>query len=720
VEFVRQMRAGFPRTRIFVSASTLAGRATAAEKLAGLVDGVFYSPVDYVFAVRRVLRALQPSVVVIAETEIWPNLFREVKRTGAALAMVNGRISDRALGRYQRQRWFFSAVLEAADAILVQTGEIRERFLKIGAPAERVRVAGNFKYDFAARPAAPDSPVMSFLGRLRPAQVWIAASTMPPAAGEADEDAAVLEAFRALAPKFPGLLLLWAPRKPDHFDAAARKLAAMGVRFVRRSAGLDALELPGVLLLDSIGELGGLFGAAAAVFMGGTLANRGGHNILEAALFAKPVIVGPHMENFQAIADDFARANAMVRIREAAELATAVERLVSEPASAQEIGGRALAQAEVQRGASARALAEVRRLYSENVPRYRPAMPWYPLAWLLARIWEAGARRRQDAGLRAQRRLDIPVIGVGNLTMGGTGKTPTVLRLAEYLKAEGRAPAILTRGYGRTSPKKYLTLAPGEPVSTEEAGDEPRVFARSAVAPVGIGADRYEVAGLLRQRFRVDVCLLDDGFQHLWLARNLDIVLLDALNPFGGGDVFPLGRLREPIAGLGRASAVVITRSRYTDLAGAVETAVRRWNPRVPVFRGNMEPEAWVEARSGELHALEQAPFARAAAFCGVGNPQSFRRTLENLGVTPVEWLEFDDHHRYRPRQLRRMAAQFRAAGAEAAVTTEKDLVNLDEAHLDLLAPLTLYWLKVRMTVEPEAEFMALVERAVGLPARQR
>jgi 3-deoxy-D-manno-octulosonic-acid transferase len=158
-EALRGLRADFPNTAFFVSTSTLAGRALAGQKMKGLADGVFFAPVDYVFAVRRVLRALRPSVLVIAETEIWPNLIREARRTGAAVSIVNGRISDRALPRYRRFSWFFRATLPQVDSILAQTEEMRARFIELGAPPERVRAAGNLKYDFEARPAPPESPV---------------------------------------------------------------------------------------------------------------------------------------------------------------------------------------------------------------------------------------------------------------------------------------------------------------------------------------------------------------------------------------------------------------------------------------------------------------------------------------------------------------------------------------------------------------------------------
>lgn len=711
MEFLHALEREFPRTRLFVSTSTLAGQALARERLAGLAHGVFYAPVDTVWAVRRTLRAIRPSLVIIAETEIWPNLFREVKRSGAALTIVNGRISDRALPRYQRLRWFFRAVLPQADAVLAQSEEMRERFIQLGAPAERVTVSGNFKYDFEARPAPPESPVRMLIGRVRPAQVWVAASTMPPLAeGDPDEDDAVIAAFVALAARHPGLLLILAPRRPERFDGAAQKLGTAGIRYLRRShlRPEDGLALPGVLLLDSIGELSGLFGLADVVFMGGTLASRGGHNALEPALFAKPVICGPHLENFQAIADEFRAARALVEIGSASQLGEAVARLLANPTEAEELGQRALACAEGRRGATARAAAAARELYDSHLPRYRPAQPWYAIEWLPAKVWIWGARRRAAA---TPQKLPAPVISVGNLTMGGTGKTPCVLRLTEWLRERGHKPGILTRGYGRLSPEKELILAPGASMPANRTGDEPQIFVRSGLAPVGIGSKRFATGMALLREFGADVLLLDDGFQHRRLARDLDIVLLDAMNPFGGGAVFPIGRLREPLAALARAHVIVITRSAFSDMGCAIEREARRWNPNVAVFRAQLEPEGWVEHRTGRRFPLEEAPFHRPGAFCGLGNPQSFRRTLERQGTRLMDWLEFPDHHRYRPHELRHLSAQFQNKGADALITTEKDVINLCEECDELLAPLPLYWLAVTMVVEKEQEFLREIER---------
>jgi len=711
LEFLRLLRKEFPRTRVFVSTSTLAGRSTAADKLRGLADGVFYAPVDYVFAVRRVLRTLRPSVVVTAETEIWPNLFREVKRTGAALTLVNGRISDKAFPRYLPWRWLFAAVMPALDSILAQSKEIQERFVVLGAPPERVRVAGNFKYDFAARAPAADSPVKKLLERLRPSHIWIAASTMPPAApGDPDEDDVVLAAFQELAARHAELLLILAPRKPERFAVAAAKLEAAGIRYVRRSdLGGQPVDRPQVLLLDSIGELSGLFAVADVVFMGGTLAQRGGHNLLEPALFGKPVIAGPHLENFQAIADDFRASAAYVRIAGPGELAGAVARLLAAPEEAQEIGRRAQACAEAKRGASARAVEEVRSL--RQVPVFRPAMPWYAMAWLLARLWEWGSRRKQRGDLERRRRLPVPVISVGNLTMGGTGKTPCVLRLVELLKGRGQKPGILTRGYGRQSHNAYLSVAPGANVAAHDSGDEAQIFIRSGLAPVGIGADRFEAGTRLLREFQPEVLVLDDGFQHRKLDRDVDIVLIDALEPFGGGDVFPLGRLREPAAGLARADVILITRCEASDLAEPIARAVRRWNPRAAIFRASVEPRTWVENVTGRRYRPAARPFTRAGAFCGLGNPAAFRRSLDAMGVEVVDWIEFDDHHRYRPRELSHIVHQVAAKGANALVTTEKDAINLCEDSGHLTAPLSLYWLEIGMKIENEGEFLEAVER---------
>ena len=716
VELAGQLRQCLPRSPIFISVSTLAGYDTASAKLRDLA-GVFYVPVDYVFAVRRVLRALRPSLVIVIETEIWPNLFREAKRAGAGLLLINGRISDRAMRRYRALRWFFGGVLAQADLLLAQSEQMRQRLVRTGAPPEKARVGGNLKYDAAPRAAAPDSPVCQLIARLQPRALWIAASTMPPAsAADPDEDDVVISAFQQVAAREPGLLLLLAPRKPERFDAAAQALARAGIPFVRRSSltGSETPPLPRALLLDSIGELGGLFPLASVVFMGGTLASRGGHNILEPALAVRPILTGPHLENFAEIAADFRAAGALVEVRDAASLAVAVAEILNNPARAAELGKRAESCARAKQGATALAAGQAREIFARHVPVYRPAQPGFAFLWVLSRLWIWGGRWKRARDLGRRRSLDIPVISVGNITAGGTGKTPMVLHLAGKLKSAGWYPGILTRGYGRHSPHAHEAVAAGAHLPVEQSGDEPQIFLRSGVAPVGIGADRWHVGQLLAREFGIDVAVLDDGFQHARLDRRLDIVLLDALDPFGGGYPLPLGRLREPLDALARADIVVITRSEFGRVGESAERVLRQYNPRAPLFHARAQPEAWVDAATGQSVPARALTYARVGAFCGLGNPEYFWCTLTGLGLNAAVRIEFEDHHAYRPQEVRYMGRQFREARVEAVVTTEKDAVNLCDDPAHLLDPLPLYWLRIGVALDREDEFLEAVKRALS------
>ncbi|HEY1203086.1 MAG: tetraacyldisaccharide 4'-kinase [Bryobacteraceae bacterium] len=708
---VRELRARLPEAPLFVSASTLAGKAAAEDKLGALADGVFYAPIDYCLAVRRVLRTIRPRVLVVLETEIWPNLYREAKRAGCGLVIVNGRISDRAMPRYRKLRWFFKPVLDLADAILVQSDLNRTRFLELGAPAEKVQLAGNLKYDFDPRRQEPPAAILEFFERVKPAEVWIAASTMPPAApGDPDEDDAVIAAFREVAESHPGLLLVLAPRKPERFDRAAEALALAGVAFVRRSQMQGA---GAVLLLDSIGELGSLFGLADVVFMGGTLARRGGHNVLEPAFFGKPVIVGPHMENFAEIAAKLAAAGALVPIAGAAELAGAVRGLLEDGPRRERIGAAARAAAESERGATARAVGEIQRVYAASLPRYRAAAPARIALGPLAGLWLAGGAIKRWSGRMRQSRLATPVISVGGLVVGGAGKTPLVLWLAQQLKERGIQSAILTRGYRRRVAQRHTVIAPGERAPAELTGDEAQMYVRAGIGPLGIGADRAGAGRLIEQRFGPQVFLLDDGFQHWPLARSLDIVVLDALDPFGGGAAIPLGRLREPLAALARAGAIVVTRTAPGEDIAAIEARVREYNAKAPVFASRVTVRGWRDV-AGEAASLPP----RVAAFCGLGNPDSFWRTLRELGVAPLWRRAFPDHHRYSHQDLVRTAAEARAAGAEALLTTEKDVANLGAGWEQAVTPLAVLWLEIGIEVDQAEALMRLVEAPLSRSSR--
>ena len=398
VELIRRLRAVRPDLDVFISTGTLAGRTTADQRLGSLVRGVFYAPFDYCSVLRRVLNRLRPAVVVVMETEIWPNLFRESKLSGARLVVLNGRISDRTLPRYRSLGWLFRHVLEWPDSIWVQSAQDVERYIEAGASLDRVTAAGNLKYDFQPpKEIAPD--LCDFLDDLKSVSVWIAASTMPPAiTGDTDEDDLVNETW--LKVRRHGMLLILAPRHPERFNAAAEKLRRASIRFVRRTQ-LSPVELPAVLLLDSIGDLAALFARANVVFMGGTLVHGGGHNILEPAYFAKPVIVGPHMENFAEIAHQFETNQALIRIPDAAALADTVNATIADPG---EIGWRAQRLAQSNRGVVDNAVKLVLMATGEGIPQPRRTLAariaLTPFTWL----WGAGHRWN---GARARTRIPL-------------------------------------------------------------------------------------------------------------------------------------------------------------------------------------------------------------------------------------------------------------------------------------------------------------------------
>jgi tetraacyldisaccharide 4'-kinase len=709
VELVKELRHALPASPIYVSVTTLAGRALADERLAGLADLVFYAPFDYCAVVRRVLRRLRPRVLVVMETEIWPNLFRETKRAGCGLLIVNGRISDRAFPKYLCWRWFFAAVLSHVDRVLAQNKIAAERFRVLGVADERIALSGNLKYDFRPSGVAPPAVVAGLVKAAAPRAVWIAASTMPPAeAGDPDEDDVVIAEFQKLAARLPKTLLMLVPRRPERFDEAARKLQQSGVRHVRRSqlTGGETIELPAVLLVDTMGELSSLFPLADVVFMGGTLPHRGGHNILEPAFFARPVVTGPHMENFPDIAEEFRQAGAVASIEYGHELADAVERLLADGSA---IGARAHELAESKRGATARALEAILAAHQHSLPVRLRTLPAQCLLFPLQFLWRAGVVidrwRKQPPG-----RLNAPVISVGGIAMGGAGKTPVTAWIAAKLEQRGLRPAILTRGYRRRTHEKHLILEPGADCPAARTGDEPQILLRRGHAVVGIGADRLSTGREIERRFQPDVMLLDDGFQHWRLDRGIDLVLLDAFDPLAGNAVFPLGRLREPPSALSRASAFVVTRAAPPLPWIALEDRLRQWNPAAPVFYCHTEAVEWVDMDSGERFTADGLPYTKAAAFCGLGNPASFWSSLARLGIgTRFRWA-FGDHHHYRPHQVRRLAQQARSAGAEVLLTTEKDMLNLPEEAVKLAAPLRIFWLRMEVRADRETDLIALLD----------
>jgi tetraacyldisaccharide 4'-kinase len=334
-----------------------------------------------------------------------------------------------------------------------------------------------------------------------------------------------------------------------------------------------------------------------------------------------------------------------------------------------------------------------------------------------AKLYELAALVRAEAyatGYLSTRRLARPVISVGNLTLGGTGKTPLVAALAAYLRDQHYEVVVLTRGYGRKrAGREVLRWEAGAapPDAYERGGDEPALLARELPGvTVVVDPDRHGAGAWAERELDPDVFLLDDGFQHLRLARDLNLLVVDATDPFGGLRSPPLGRLREPLQGLRRADAVVVTRADRPFDEALVERVVRGIGGEVPVFYAYHDLVALRPLAGGQ----ERAPYAlrgrRVGVITAVGNPRVFVEDLENAGVDVVSESLSPDHHDFRQSDVDAAVAAARRAGAEALVTTEKDAVKLERLDLSAAA---VYAARIRFRSDQEALIKSLCLKAI-------
>ena len=358
---IQELRAQLPEWRIVVSTTTDTGQRLARERYGQ--QNVFYLPLDLSFAVRAYFEQLRPQMLVLAESEFWPNLLRWARRSGAVTAVVNARISDRSLPGYLRFRSLLRRVMQNVDLVLAQSEEDARRLAKIGAPEQRIRVSGNLKFEIA--PPRDSDFAERFHAALRRAGIGpliVAGSTLDP------EEAELLRMFEQVAVRHPKALLVIAPRHPERFDAVASLLESTGARFQRRSQwDGGSLTAGSVFLLDTIGELASLYGFADLAFVGGSLVPRGGHNVLEAAQFAKPILVGPSTENFRDIVEVFRRADAL-RVVTPETLTTTVLQLLEDDRERNAMGQRALEVMRSQLGATEKTVQALVGLLEERAP----------------------------------------------------------------------------------------------------------------------------------------------------------------------------------------------------------------------------------------------------------------------------------------------------------------------------------------------------------------
>ena len=356
---IADLKRRYPQLRIFLSTTTLGGQQVARRNVPD-VDAVFYFPFDLAFIVRRTLRLVKPRVFIMMETEIWPNLLRACKTLGVATVMVNGRISSRSYPRYRLVRPFMRNVLMHVDKFCMQSEESARRIIDIGADPAKVTVTGSLKFDSLDVPGAStiegrgQNRVLRYFRMTSGRPVIVAGSTMR------GEEEPLLQAFRRLKSSVTNPLLVLAPRNPERFGEVVQMARTHAFVTVRRSdLPIDAEPRAEVVVLDTVGELAQVYQIATAVFVGGSLVDTGGHNILEPAVFGKPIVFGPHMQNFKEIAATFVAHDAAVQIPNARGLEDALLALLIDPVRRARLGAAARALVESNRGAKEKSLAVI-------------------------------------------------------------------------------------------------------------------------------------------------------------------------------------------------------------------------------------------------------------------------------------------------------------------------------------------------------------------------
>jgi tetraacyldisaccharide 4'-kinase len=292
--------------------------------------------------------------------------------------------------------------------------------------------------------------------------------------------------------------------------------------------------------------------------------------------------------------------------------------------------------------------------------------------------------------------LDVPVISVGNLTVGGTGKTPMTVWLCERMLERGRKPAVLSRGYKATD---------------ETGADELLLISRRVPQAVAVAhADRVRAGRMAIEQYQVQAAILDDGFQHRRLGRDLDILLIDATRPFGYGYVLPRGLLRERLSSIRRADAIVITRCDQADACAvaSIEKEVRDWNREAPIVRAVHEPTGFADLQG---HPVAKPQATRVGCLTGIARPDAFVRTLAELGLSPVATAFYPDHHAYSPEDVSRLSEWARHERLDHILTTEKDAVKLARIQGDWPVPIASVGVRIRMLDDGESQLCQLIDR---------
>lgn len=738
---IREFKLVYPNKPILVSVVTSSGYEMA-NRIVKDADSIIYFPLDLPWLSSRVIKNIMPSVFLPVETELWPNFLRAARKYKIPVMMVNGRISDKSVRNYRHLRSVLKDMLSTVCQFCMRSQQDADYIIKLGANPDLVTVTGNTKFDQTYTNVSTEerNALAAQLGFRNNDEILLAGST------HKGEEQYILEAFYELRQTKPQAKLLIAPRDIMRVHEIKMLIEAAGFTVKTRTelnknytSGHDAV------ILDTIGELGKIYSLGTVIYVGGSLVKHGGHNILEPAAHGKAIVVGSDMANFKDTHELFAGRNACLTVENSAELTQAIIDLFNDSAKRSQMEQETLTIIKENLGASRKSaliLKEMLSQYDEhvtgnisqvnaNIETFQNYL--YRLvhsetdgffdSLLLGCLYLFSVLYSQLVNLKLFfytkgfsdiYKLPCHVISLGNITVGGTGKTPTALCLAAMIHDMGYRVVVLNRGYrakwkggigvvsdGR---KTYMTAA--------EAGDEAFLLAKNLPGvPVLIGADRTETGRYAVHKLKADVVILDDGYQHWKLARDMDILLVDAINVFGNNYMLPRGTLREPLSHVDRADVCLLTKVDQAPPQNCekIRQTMDKYNDHAIIVESIHKPRCFIEIAdwykgSGEGIPVEKMRGKKVTAVSGIGNPASFEQTIHDIGAVVVNSIRFPDHHDYTMIEMQAVMEKSAEDGIEAIVITDKDAVKIPPEIIHSNRAFQVFVLSIEISFQTGAE----------------
>ena len=755
---VKEIKKIMPERKVLVSAFTVGGY-NMAKQIIPEADAIIYFPLDLVWVAESVVRRVHPGIFLPVETELWPNFLRAIRERNIPVMMVNGRISEKSVKNYRYLFSIWRDMLRTVSRFCMQSSIDANYITHLGADPKKIFVTGNTKFDQTYAEVTPEdlAAYKTELGLGADAfPVIVAGSTHPP------EEEALLKSFTELRKQYPKARLIIAPRWIERVNEIRRMSGKFnyqaGLRSKLKDMDRPRPEYP-VVIIDTIGELGRIYAVGDIVFIGGSLMHHGGHNVLEPAAHAKPILVGPNMDNFKDSYALLSKAGALHTVQDVSGLTKELLTISGDNSLRKKMGDASIQVIRENRGAALNTMHYLTDLlerasvphaytkeYTVNTRNFNDAgggglkhgaaiiqyifhiahaskRPWYAFILMgllrgLSYVYGFGARVNlwlYEAGILSRRKLNCCVISIGNITVGGTGKTPTAQRVAMMVKDMGYRVVILNRGYRSHWDKPLGVVSDGKKIfmTSYEAGDEAYLMAKMMPGiPVVIGKNRDVTGSYAVDKLNAEVIIMDDGYQHWQLDRDLDIVLVDTLNLFGNGNLLPRGILREPLNHLNRADMFLFTKSDQSSQLTRASLAenIRQYNTEAPIVESIhhakefVEIADWYKGIQQNPIPLEELKGKKVMVFSAIGNPSSFEHNVSGCGLEILEAIRYPDHHDYGMLEMQYIGERAAELNADALITTGKDAVKIPTEFIYFNRDIPLYVMNMDIMITRNEE----------------